>query len=98
MNSPRKHSTIALSRSRPPPRCSYVPGTRFQLYGKVVPNTVKNFVSLLTGKNEAGVSYRGTEAYRVLDGLNIQVRGWELGVGNGRLLRLEKNMRCFFGD
>eukprot|EP00904_Undaria_pinnatifida_P006221 jgi/Undpi1/2729/HiC_scaffold_14.g06107.m1 len=43
------------------------------LYGNVVPNTVKNFVSLLTGKNEAGVSYRGTEAYRVLDGLNIQM-------------------------
>lgn len=45
-----------------------------QLYGKVVPDTVKNFVALLTGKNSAEVSYRGTEAYRVLDGLNIQVR------------------------
>lgn len=44
-----------------------------QLYGKVVPDTVKNFVALITGKNAAGVSYQGTEAYRVLDGLNIQV-------------------------
>ncbi|CAM9523759.1 unnamed protein product [Ectocarpus fasciculatus] len=43
------------------------------LYGKVVPNTVKNFVALITGKNAAGVSYQGTEAYRVLDGLNIQM-------------------------
>eukprot|EP00903_Cladosiphon_okamuranus_P015067 g13939.t1 len=43
------------------------------LYGKVVPNTVKNFVALLTGKNDPGVSYQGTEAYRVLDGLNIQM-------------------------
>lgn len=44
-----------------------------QLYGKTVPNTVQNFVALVTGKNDAGVSYQGTEAYRVLDGLNIQV-------------------------
>eukprot|EP00752_Nemacystus_decipiens_P012395 g10982.t1 len=43
------------------------------LYGNVVPNTVKNFVALLTGKNDPGVSYQGTEAYRVLDGLNIQM-------------------------
>ncbi|CAM9716254.1 unnamed protein product [Ectocarpus sp. 12 AP-2014] len=43
------------------------------LYGKVVPDTVKNFVALITGKNAAGVSYQGTEAYRVLDGLNIQM-------------------------
>lgn len=52
-------------RSRPHPT--------HKLYGKVVPNTVKNFVALMTGKNGAGVSYQGTEAYRVLDGLNIQV-------------------------
>lgn len=50
-----------------------------QLYGKVVPNTVQNFVALVTGKNEKGVSYEGTEAYRVLDGLNIQVRGVTAG-------------------
>ncbi|CAM9675317.1 unnamed protein product [Hapterophycus canaliculatus] len=43
------------------------------LYGKTVPNTVQNFVALITGKNDAGVSYQGTEAYRVLDGLNIQM-------------------------
>lgn len=44
-----------------------------QLYGSVVPNTVKNFNALLTGKNGPGVSYQGSEAYRVLDNLNIQV-------------------------
>ena len=44
----------------------------FQLYGGVVPETVKNFVSLVQGDNPAGISYKGTEAYRVLDGLNIQ--------------------------
>lgn len=65
----------------------------FQLYGKVVPNTVKNFVSLLTGKNEAGVSYQGTEAYRVLSDLNIQVRVWGVEVShvNGSMFRLEQN-------
>lgn len=44
-----------------------------KLYGNVVPETVKNFEALLTGQNDAGVSYKGTEAYKVLDGLNIQV-------------------------
>lgn len=44
-----------------------------QLYGGVVPVTVKNFVSLLTGDNPEGITYEGTGAYRVLDGLNIQV-------------------------
>lgn len=44
-----------------------------KLYGNVVPETVKNFEALLTGRNDAGVSYKGTEAYKVLDGLNIQV-------------------------
>lgn len=55
-------------------------GVRFQLYGKVVPNTVHNFVALLTGKNAAEVSYRGTGAYRVLSDLNIQVGVWTVAL------------------
>lgn len=43
------------------------------LYGNVVPETVKNFVALLKGDSLDGSSYKGTEAYRVLDGLNIQM-------------------------
>lgn len=38
-----------------------------------MPETVKNFVSLLKGDNPDGSTYKGTEAYRVLDGLNVQV-------------------------
>lgn len=79
-------SAIVLPRLRYPflarlfTRC-FVFGSCFcfdQLYGKVVPDTVKNFVALVTGKNSQGVSYQGTEAYRVLDGLNIQVQGEKL--------------------
>ena len=53
----------------------------------MVPETVQNFEALLTGENDAGVSYKGTEAYKVLDGLNIQVR-W------GRVVGHDLNVSC----
>ncbi|CAM9490164.1 unnamed protein product [Choristocarpus tenellus] len=60
------------------------PGGRlvFSLYGDQVPETVKNFASLLTGDNEGGLTYKGTEIYRVLSGLNIQMGA--IGSANGR--------------
>uniref|UniRef100_A0A7S1T924 PPIase cyclophilin-type domain-containing protein n=1 Tax=Compsopogon caeruleus TaxID=31354 RepID=A0A7S1T924_9RHOD len=40
------------------------------LYGEVVPKTTQNFVSLCEGST--GVSYRGSQVYRVVHGLTIQ--------------------------
>lgn len=45
---------------------------RWQLYGDVTPKTVENFVRLCTG--EGGVSYAGSNVYKILKDFNIQVR------------------------
>lgn len=49
---------------------------RWQLYGDVTPKTVENFVRLCTG--EGGVSYAGSNVYKILKDFNIQVRDFNM--------------------
>lgn len=43
----------------------------FDLYGKVAPKTVANFVSLCSGSGPSKETYKGSSVFRIIPGLNI---------------------------